>query len=74
MTKFDYGDTVRVRDEAPKRYLPGSLASICSVTRVETPSHALATGAEIGDTVHTVEFIDGSSIELSAKWLMRAER
>ncbi len=74
MTKFDFGDTVRVRDDAPERFMPGSFASICSVTHAKSPAHALTTDAQVGETVHLIEFADGSSIELSARWLVHMEQ
>ena len=73
MTEFDYGETVLIREDAPKRYSPGKLASICSVMRVETEAHARAIGAEVGDIAHLVEFADGNSVELSSKWLSRTK-
>lgn len=74
MTDFDYGDTVLIRNDAPKRYFPGKLASVCSVIRVETEAHARSIGAEVGEIAHIVEFADGNSVELSAKWLTHTKR
>lgn len=72
MSKFTWGDTVRVKPNAPPKFAPGKIGSVCSFDLIETDIRAEHTGAEIGDYCHVVEWIDGSDIEIPAKWLEKA--
>lgn len=72
MSNFTWGDTVRVKPDAPAEFEPGKIGSVCSVDLIETEFRAKSTGAEIGEYSHTVEWIDGSDIEIPAKWLEKA--
>ncbi|MEM9377462.1 MAG: hypothetical protein AAGA72_14675 [Pseudomonadota bacterium] len=69
MSKFTWGDTVRVTKNAPHNFEPGKIGSVCSVDLIETEIRAEQTGAEIGGYCHVVEWTDGSDIEIPAKWL-----
>ena len=72
MSKFTWGDTIRVKQNAPPKFEAGKIGSVCSVNLIETDVHANHTGAEVGEYSHTVEWIDGSDIEIPAKWLEKA--
>jgi hypothetical protein len=64
MSRATWGNAVRIKSEAGPDMRPGSLASVCGMTEVKTRVLAEALGCAIGTTVFTVEFEDGSSIEI----------
>ena len=72
MSEFTWGDTVRVRRNAPSVFPPGKIGSVCSVDLVESQHRAKRTGAEIGEYCHVIEWRDGSDVEIPAKWLEKA--
>ncbi len=72
MSEFTWGDTVRVRHDAPSKFQPGKTGSVCSVDLTETEHRAKRTGAAIGEYCHVVEWNDGSDIEIPAKWLEKS--
>jgi hypothetical protein len=59
-----WGDTVRVKHDAPTAMRPGALASVCGSRTAETTDQANHFGCAIGTTLLLVEFSDGSSLEL----------
>lgn len=62
MMVYTWGDSVRVRDEAPRAYRPGSLAEIVGVRDGGSTADALA-------SVYIIEFEDGESVEVEGEWL-----
>lgn len=64
-----WGDSVKVSDQAPKRFRPGAYGAVYSVNQVDHPKHAESTGTPIGETTIGVEFSDGVGMEMDAKWL-----
>ena len=65
--KFTYNDGVIIKKDLPKKFHPGESAVICGIdpNQVSTEDEAKAFFCEIGEWVYTVEFFDGSSIEIS---------
>lgn len=61
--KFDYDDIVYVRTEAPAIFRPGSRAWIVGVTQDEERRGSHYDAFEIGN-VYTIEFEDGSSVDV----------
>jgi hypothetical protein len=54
---FTWGDTVRVKIDAPADLHPGAVADVVAIT------------GDDANTVYTIEFGDGSDIEVAEKWL-----
>lgn len=69
MRRPTWGDTVRVKDDAPPAMRPGQLAAVCGITEAKTPEQASQYGCAIGGTVFVIEFADGESSELSEELL-----
>lgn len=68
-SKFDYGDSVKIKRSAPKEYFPGEPGSICGMDQLTVKEEAQEFLCEIGDWVYTVELPDGSSIEVAECYL-----
>jgi hypothetical protein len=62
--KFDWGETVRVSQNAPERFRPSQLSSVCGFRLIETAEQSVAFGAPIGTVLCLIEFGDGSSVEI----------
>jgi len=70
---FTWGDPVLVKKSAPQSYLPGEFASICGITKVTTEKLANFYHSEINTWVYTIEYEDGSSIEIPERYLEKYE-
>ncbi|RYG17912.1 hypothetical protein EON82_23270, partial [bacterium] len=73
MPTWTWGDGARVRANAPASMCPGSLVAICGVDAVETDDRARTLGTAVGDTAYLIEFPDGTSMEVSSRWLEAEE-
>lgn len=71
--KFTWGDAVIVKKEAPLHLYPGRMASICSVIKVLGEN--TSTQYHDGDLpwFYTIEFGDGSSIDIDEQFLDKLE-
>ena len=67
--KFNYGDSVKVNESSPKKYLPGELGSICGMDEITTIAEAEEYACAIDEWVYIVEFPDGSSMEIAECYL-----
>lgn len=67
--KFTWGDSVMITKNAPNCFHPGEIVSICSVIKID-PEDVEKQPSLIEPTwLYTVEFGDGSSIELPECYL-----
>lgn len=64
MEKPTWGDTVRIRGDAPLELLRGRLAAVCGMREVENAEQAKQFDCAIGTTLLLVEFREGNSIEI----------
>ncbi len=71
MNKFSYGDSVIVRNSAPLNLRPGEYASVCSVGQILLNQEAEQLECNVGDWIYTIEFEDGSSIQIIERYLDR---
>lgn len=71
--KFDYGEYVKVKEIAPIKYCPGQIASVCGMTKMESKILADRHYRNIGEWLYTIEFVDGSSIEIPECYLSADE-
>jgi len=63
MAAFTYNDTVKVKQGAPARCRPGQLASVVGIS-LEAERRGEFLKAFPHGIVYTIEFEDGSSVEL----------
>lgn len=66
---FTFGDTVRVRPDAPQAARPAALGQVVAITRIESDALAATYRAAVGDTLYLVEFGDGESTEVEEGFL-----
>ena len=67
--KLDYGETAIVIRNAEKTYRPLELGFICGMTDIDTHEAALAYDCVGCSWLYTVEFLDGSSLQIPEKYL-----
>ena len=70
--QYTWGDVVTVKASAPARFRPGSTASVVALTLLETPKLAERLEVAMGTEVFTVEFGDGTAIEIPGDLLEAA--
>jgi len=70
MSNPTWGDTVRVKADAPERFRAGALAAVCGIRVVETSLEATAACHPVGTTLYLIEYDDGSSVEVPGEWLV----
>ena len=69
---FNWGDTIRLRNDAPVSGRAGAIAEVCGIVVIETAEHAKAVvGGNIGKEAYLIEFEDGESVEVVAEFLER---
>lgn len=69
MNKFHWGETVVIRNDIPKHLHPGEIASICSVMKLTSEDVKKNPELKEPSWLYTVEFGDGSAIDLSECYL-----
>lgn len=70
-SKFTWGDSVIIRKNSPAKFHPGEFASVCGFYKVHSKETAKEFECKIGDWVYTVEFGDGSDIQVPESYLDR---
>lgn len=71
--KFDWGESVKVKDSAPPKFCPGQAASICGMIKIKTKTLADGYISSIGEWIYTIEYIGGSDIEIPERYLEKYE-
>lgn len=59
-----WGDTVRIKSNAPTEMQPGRLAAVCGMRELENDDQAKQFKRPIGTTVLLIELSDGHSLEI----------
>lgn len=67
--KFTWGDTVVIKKSTPPHLHPGEIASVCSVVKIEPEDVKIDPSLIEPTWLYTLEFGDGSSIELPECYL-----
>ena len=67
--KFTWGDSVLILKSAPAKFHPGEVASVCGFYKITAQQSANEYLCNIGDWVYTVEFGDGSDIQIAEHYL-----
>ncbi len=66
---FTWNDLIKVKKEAPICYCPKHAAVICGMEKIKTESLAKKYHSKLGEWLYTIEFEDGSSIEVPECYL-----
>lgn len=67
--QFTWNDLVVVKNNAPLVYRPGQIAVVCGMEQVKSANLALELKIKTGNWVYTIEFGDGSSIDIPEIYL-----
>ena len=68
-SKFTWGDTVIIKSIAPQYFHPGEIVSVCSVVKIEEEDVIKDPSLVESTWLYTVEFGDGSSVEIPECYL-----
>ena len=68
-SKFTWGDTVIIKNSAPPHLHPGEIVSVCALVKIEVEDVKKVPSLIEPTWLYTVEFGDGSSIELPECYL-----
>lgn len=69
--EFDWGEAVFVSPDAPKEYRPSSIADVVGMIFINTSQLAQNFNVMLNTWVYTIEYTDGSSIELPEMFLQK---
>jgi len=67
--KFSYGDAVFIKQNAPSFLHPGEWGSVCSLNQITSEQKAEQFKCQIGEWVYTIEFENGSDIQVAECFL-----
>ena len=68
-SKFDYGETVKISENAPKKYHPSEIGFVCGMIDIDSVEAATAYDCIGSDWLYTVELLNGSSLQIPEKYL-----
>jgi hypothetical protein len=71
--KFTWGDPIVIAESAPTQFHPGEFASICGFYKITSEESAKEFQCNVGDWIYTVEFQDGSDIQIAEPYLVKYE-
>ncbi len=67
--RFDWGETVRVKDIAPINFYPGEIVSICGMIKTKSKVLADKYKVNIGEWIYIIEYMGGSALEIPEIYL-----
>ncbi|MBI2742618.1 MAG: hypothetical protein HYX48_01725 [Chlamydiales bacterium] len=62
--KFDWAESVRVKNTVPTSFRPGEIVSICGMTKVDSKVLADVYKANLGEWVYTIEYTGGDDAQI----------
>lgn len=71
--KFTWGDSIVIAKSAPTHLHPGEFASVCGFRKITAEESAKEFQCNLGDWIYTVEFSDGSDIQIAELYLEKYE-
>lgn len=70
--KFTWGDSIIIIKSAPDQFHPGEMASICGFHKIKSLETAAQFSCNVGEWIYTVEFGDGSDIQVAEHYLEKS--
>ena len=67
--KFTWGDSIIIVKSAPDEFHPGEIASVCGFYKIKSTETAKQFICNEEDWIYTVEFSDGSDIQIAEHYL-----
>ena len=68
---FTWNDLVVIKPDAPLSYFPGQIAVVCGMEQVKSEKLSNEFNIQIEDWLYTLEFGDGSSLEVPEFYLKK---
>jgi len=69
--KLTWGDAVIVKENAPEKYYPSAVGSICGIRTIETCEESEEFCCSMGENIYLVEFSNGYSVEIPGIFLLK---
>lgn len=66
---YTWNDYVIIKNNAPKQYPSGKIGIVCGMSKIEFEEIADKYCSRLGDWIYTVEFEDGSDIQIAEIYL-----
>ena len=66
-----WGDTVIIDSDAPKKFKPSEIGSICGIRMLKNQSESDEFHGYIGSNLYLVEFFSGASLEVPEQFLSK---
>jgi hypothetical protein len=66
---FTWNDLVIIKSNAPSHYYPGKIGVVCGMEQIKSEKLSNEFNVKMGDWLYTVEFGDGTSIEVPEYYL-----
>lgn len=70
-SQLTWGDTVVIKDNAPPKYNPSQLGSICGIRKIETPKESQQFNCPKGKIIYLIELSNGYSVEIPDTFLIK---
>jgi len=67
--KFTWGDSIIITKSAPGQFHPGEMASVCGFSKIKSLETAEKLSSKVGHWIYTVEFGDGSDVQVPEIYL-----
>lgn len=67
--EYTWNDSVAIKKEAPGQFHPGKIGVVCGMSEIKFEEIAKKYHSKLGDWIYTVEFEDGSDIQVAGCFL-----
>jgi hypothetical protein len=67
--RYTWNDFVLIKGDAPVQFHPGEIGVICGMSKIQFVEVAKKYHSEVGRWIYTVEFGNGSDIQVSEAYL-----
>lgn len=67
--KYTWNDVVIIKKEVPVQFHPGEIGVVCGMSKIEFEDIANKYHSELGSWIYTIEFGDGSDIQVPENYL-----
>jgi len=66
---YSWNDPVIIKKLAPKQFYPGEIGIICGMSKIEFEEIAKKYYSKVGDWTYTLEFENGTDIQIAGCYL-----
>ena len=58
INKFDWGESAKVKIEAPIHFRPGQIVSVCGMTKIKSKKLADKYKSNLGEWIYTIDILE----------------